>query len=114
MINSAIEKARNEKTIGSTLEAKVLIQTNNKNVLNILNNVNMQDICIVSEIKEQNVEDPIAKGYLSSFENNEEETKVFIYKTTFNKCLRCWQYKEEVKDSNSLCKRCSESVMSIQ
>ena len=38
--------------------------------------------------------------------NKEKNVEVFVYKTKYEKCLRCWQYKKEVSINKGLCERC--------
>ncbi len=113
IINIAIEKARNEKKIGSSLEADVLLQTDNKNISDIIDNIDMQSICIISKFSKAKLNDRIEENYISSFTSVDNEIKVSIYKTTYQKCLRCWQYKKEVEINNDcLCDRCTLVVRS--
>ena len=38
----------------------------------------------------------VENKFISSYENKDKKLKIFVYKTLYEKCLRCWQYKEEV------------------
>ena len=68
----------------------------------------MQNICIISSFNILNVSENIDKNFLASpaHESNDKSFEVSVYKTKFEKCLRCWQYKKEVKLNNGLCNRC--------
>jgi len=104
-INSTIEIARNEKKIGSSLEAEVVITSKETDLNDLMKSIDMDNICIVSSFKI--VEEAIDSGYISSSKNTSTDITVYIYKTKKEKCLRCWQHKEEVKSNAGLCNRCS-------
>jgi len=107
-VNSAIEIARNEKKIGSSLEAEVVIVSKDKNLNDLIKSVEMNNICIVSSFKI--VEEANDNGYISSSKSINPEITVYIYKSKKEKCLRCWQHKDEVKSNEGLCNRCSTII----
>ena len=51
-----------------------------------------------------NVSENIDKNFLAAHESNDKSFEVFVYKTKFEKCLRCCIRK--VKLNNGLCNRC--------
>jgi len=113
-INTAIEKARNDKIIGSSLETEVQIYSKDSSLMETIKNIQMQDICIVSSFdviknKDNLFQDPIAKHF-----SDAEELEVYIFKTKNNKCLRCWQYKKEVDKNDYLCTRCKKVINELQ
>jgi isoleucyl-tRNA synthetase len=85
---AALEIKRNEKVIGKSLEAKVIIHTNED--LSAIED-ELASACIVSQVK-------IMKG----------ENKVEVVKADGEKCERCWIYSVNIKDE--LCERCSRVV----
>lgn len=103
LVSKKLEEAREEKLIGQTLEAKVIISANKENKLYqiIENNKNLiEDVLIVSELELK--ED-------SSIEK--EELSVNISRAEGEKCERCWKYTKDVgidKENPTICKRCSE------
>ena len=105
-INTAIEIARNDKKLGSSLEANILLVTKEKKILEIICDIKMHDICIISNFKVINSDQNIDNSFVSSFINKEKDIQVFVYKTNYDKCLRCWQFKKEVKLNEGLCDRC--------
>ena len=50
----------------------------------------------------------------SLYETNIKEENIFIQikKTNFLKCIRCWQYVEEVTAEEELCLRCKQTLAS--
>ena len=40
----------------------------------------------------------------------EENINIFIKKTTFLKCIRCWKFEEEVNSVEQLCLRCKKTL----
>lgn len=93
-VNKALEDARNEKTIGSSLEAKVLVNATGEHlrVLNDLKNY-LHQLFIVSRVELVDDELPMM---------NRVGIKVVI--ANGEKCERCWNYVD--KTDNGLCPRC--------
>jgi len=107
-INTAIEISRNEKKLGSSLEANIVLITKEKSILDAMKDVEMQNVCIISSITILNNKDNIKNSFISSFSNKEKNVEVFVYKTKNEKCLRCWQHKKEVSLNGGLCDRCKQ------
>lgn len=105
-INTAIEIARNDKNLGSSLEASVLLVTKEKNILEVIRDIEMHNICIISSFKVVNSDQNIDNSFVSSFINKEKNMQVYVYKTKYDKCQRCWQFKSEVEYNKGLCDRC--------
>ncbi len=105
-VNTAIEIARNNKKLGSSLEANVILVTKEKNILELINDIRMDNICIISSFKVVNSNENIDNDFVSSFANKDQSMQIFVYKTKYEKCQRCWQFKEEVKYNEGLCDRC--------
>ena len=112
-IGGTIELARNEKKIGSSLEVEVSILTSDTNLIEIISSVSMNEICIVSALILKQKLGDIEKNYIAKIENPSDDCNVYIYKTNKEKCLRCWQHKQEVKENNGLCNRCKNSIEHI-
>ena len=106
VINTAIEIARNEKKLGSSLEANVVLITKEKSILESIKSIEMHNVCIVSSFVVLDNKDKIDDNFISTFSNKEKNVEVFVYKTKYEKCLRCWQYKKEVSINKGLCERC--------
>ena len=106
VINTAIEIARNEKKLGSSLEANVVLITKEKSILETIKGIEMNNVCIISSFVILENKDKIENNFISTFSNKEKNIEIFVYKTKNEKCLRCWQYKKEVSANKSLCERC--------
>lgn len=93
-VNKALEDARNEKLIGSSLEAEVLINAKDeyKSVLDDLS-IYLKQLFIVSDVKMTDEDLPVIG-----------KVGVKIVKSTKEKCERCWNYVDHTEDG--LCPRC--------
>ena len=102
-VNKKLEEKRNEKVIGKSLEAKVIITVADEKTAERLNSyTELKDVFIVSAVE-------IQTGEVSG----DTGMNVTIEKASGNKCERCWCYSEEVGKITlhpTLCKRCAEVV----
>ena len=104
VVTSAIEIEREKKIIGSSLEASTEL-TVSKKIKNYLNNINLNDLFIVSSAKIVNK----LSGDAFSLDGI-NGTKVKIKKADGLKCERCWIISKEVKNNKNLCNRCQSVV----
>ena len=74
--------------------------------LESIKSIEMHNVCIVSSFVVLDNKDKIDDNFISTFSNKEKNVEVFVYKTKYEKCLRCWQYKKEVSINKGLCERC--------
>ncbi len=95
--NKILEEARNEKLIGSSLEAELSVQVSNEfeDVAVELKNY-LHQLFIVSKVTIE-LSDSIDARY-----------KITLTKSEGQKCERCWNYVDETREG--LCKRC-QSVL---
>lgn len=105
----ALEEARNEKLIGSSLDAKVSLYVKDE-VRELLNTIeeDLAKIFIVSQAV-------VAGAYEEAPENalKLERTAVLVDKADGEKCQRCWAYSTEVGHDPELpdvCPRCATVV----
>ena len=102
-VNKKLEEKRNEKVIGKSLEAKVIITVADEKTAERLNSyTELKDVFIVSAVE-------IQTGEVSG----ETGMNITIEKASGNKCERCWCYSEEVGKITlhpTLCKRCAGVV----
>ena len=101
-VNRALEQARNEKVIGKSLEAKVIIGNNRSfKATEFLQEFNdLQQLFIVSQVE---VVDTVENGTSYKYGDIRIEGE---------KCERCWNYSEElgsVGELDHLCPRCQSS-----
>ena len=99
-----LEGKRQEKEIGSSLEAKVVIQLH-KSDQEMLSNVNWAEVCITSEADIEFKDWPeLEEASSSRYASFSSE------KAAGSKCSRCWKVLPEVSENGDLCDRC-ESVV---
>lgn len=96
----ALEQKRNEKVIGKSLEAKVILHTNDdlSDILPVLSKA-----FIVSQVE-------LADGE-GEFRGNVEGLTITVVKADGEKCARCWTYSDSVgknAEHPDLCERCAK------
>ena len=109
-VTAALEIKRNEKLLGSSLQAKATIYIPSE-IKQILSTLDLAEMCIVScvEIKD------IAEKTTTSMNFEEEDIFVDISLAEGDKCQRCWTILPEVKDNQDhLCSRCDNVWKSFQ
>jgi isoleucyl-tRNA synthetase len=96
VIAQAIERARQEKLIGNTLEARVVLHSDS-DVTQKVSHEELEEFFIVSDLKIHQV----------------KEASASVTKTPYAKCARCWRHRPTVGAITAhpdLCDRC-ESVV---
>jgi isoleucyl-tRNA synthetase len=93
LVTEAIEPFRRDKTIGSSLQAEVVLSISDDTARSHCSSEEMAEIAITSSCH-------IASGTDS----------VIVTKTTNHKCGRCWRHLPEVVDDGALCGRCADVV----
>lgn len=105
-IRKILEKARKDKIIGSSLEAKVTIYSSDLNTYKFLcdNAGELKDILIVSEVE------ILSTGMGEHELDKNSNISVTILRADGKKCERCWMYSNTVGEdvqSPDLCDRCA-------
>lgn len=104
-VKKALENARNQKIIGSSLDAHLILSADGE-MLEFLNSVNnLKDIFIVSKLE-------IIKGDSGEFKG-EQDLYVTVKAATGNKCARCWTYSDTVgknAEHPEICERCAKVI----
>lgn len=100
-VNKVLEEKRNEKLIGKSLEANIIIHCGESlyEKYNALTE-ELKDILIVS-------------GVSASKDGNDEAPEIEVIKAEGEKCERCWSYSNTVGSDNehpTLCARCAAVV----
>ena len=108
-VNRALEAARNDKVIGKSLEAKVIIGNNdNYNATDFLAQfADLHQLFIVSQVE---VVDSVDNGI--TYQHGD----IRIEHAQGDKCERCWNYSEHlgsVGELDHLCPRCQEVVKTL-
>ena len=99
IVSRKLEEARQQKVIGNSLEAKVVLELASGDVTHDWNRdqAELEEILIVSDLR-------VIPG---------AETKAVVTKTEYAKCARCWRHRASVgasKKHPDLCDRCEEVV----
>ena len=104
VVQKAIEPLRssNDKIIGSSLEADILISGNNEEILDKYKD-ELSDLFIVSHCYVNN-----NPSFNSVFEYEEDGYTVKIQKAEGQKCQRCWKYRELNEDN--ICMDCEDAI----
>jgi isoleucyl-tRNA synthetase len=109
-VNNALEQARKEKVIGSSLEASVVIYVNPAMRINLAQLENeLRFVLITSEASTDDIGNRPAESILSE----DGSLAVLVRSASGSKCARCWHIKEEVGQDPKhpeLCIRCIENV----
>ncbi len=117
VVNKALEIARGQAKIGSSLEASVFLEVEDKELLDLLkqNNENLANLFITSHtvVKDNgnllDINEEIAQNYESGI-------KATVTKANGTKCLRCWKYRQDAQDNlnksnEQLCNECIASMV---
>ncbi|MFJ7838257.1 MULTISPECIES: isoleucine--tRNA ligase [Lysinibacillus] len=107
-ILKALEEARNAKTIGKSLEAKITVYANQE-VLTLLHdaNIDFAQLSIVSAFEVAAIESAPAEALAL------EHVSIVVEKATGEKCERCWSISATVGTNEAhptVCARCAEVV----
>jgi isoleucyl-tRNA synthetase len=96
IIGQAIEKARQEKLVGNSLEAAVVLRSNSEVTKNVARE-ELEEFFILSDLTVE----------------SSEEAGADVTRTTHQKCARCWRHRSTVGTIPAhpdLCDRCAEVV----
>jgi isoleucyl-tRNA synthetase len=100
VIGQAIERARQEKLIGNTLEARVVLHSDS-DVTQKLDQEELEEFFILSDLTIHQA----------------KEASASVTKTTYAKCARCWRHRPTVGASTAhpdLCDRCESVVAALE
>jgi isoleucyl-tRNA synthetase len=93
-VNENIEPLRRDKTLGSSLEASVVIYPAETDQRALMESIDLAELCIVSECAVDT--------------DTYELHGLQVQKTTHHKCGRCWRHLPEVIEDGALCGRCED------
>jgi isoleucyl-tRNA synthetase len=122
-VNKVLDDARNQKLIGSSLEAKILMYDAENKLTNWLESLNPQDgltngnnvdelryLLLVSQVELVTSLDTIETAtYQADIDLSEGKLKIAVVKADGHKCDRCWNYSLSVGkfvDDPTICERC--------
>jgi len=109
----ALEKKREEKVIGNSLEAKVILHPHSEELRKLLLQYeeDLSMLFITSQVEIAAREEPHRQDFHSSTELNLD---VEVRRAEGEKCARCWLYFVDVGENEKhphLCRRCSEVIV---
>lgn len=109
-VNSALEKARNEKMIGGSLEAKVIVYVNEEKA-SLLAKLKdeLRFVLITSEAEVKSLSEKTD----TAITLNDSGIFIDVLAADGDKCARCWHHKPEVGNDPKhpeLCNRCIDNV----
>jgi isoleucyl-tRNA synthetase len=99
IVGQAIERARQEKVIGNTLEARVVLNSDS-DVTEKIPKEELEEFFILSDLTIQQA----------------KEASASVTKTSYKKCARCWRHRPTVGTSKAhpeLCDRCESVVAAM-
>ena len=111
VVNGAIEIQRQNKVIGSSLEAAPIVFISDHDLFDSVMSIDFSEVCITSSVE-------INFGPVSEemFKLGEiENVGVVFALATGDKCQRCWKYVDELGTQNDypgICSRCSNAMES--
>jgi isoleucyl-tRNA synthetase len=124
-VNKVMEAARNDKTIGSSLDSKVLLYVADEELKNILLSLNAPDSLAGNRVDElrylflasqvellDSNEEVIKANYHSETEGG--KIAVAVVKADGEKCDRCWNYSTHVgefPEDPTICDRCNSALV---
>ena len=109
VVTGAIEVLRQDKVIGSSLEASAVIYTKDKDLFEIIKSVDMSEVCITSGISIEFSKTSIADTCFVL--DDVPDVGVICKPAEGKKCPRCWALNLPLdKSEGDLCDRCQEAV----
>jgi isoleucyl-tRNA synthetase len=111
VVLGALETKRQDKTIGSSLEAAPVIYAGDKYWQNILSGLDMAELCITSGAQVRGEAPPEEAFILPGIPG--KAVGVVFQKAEGEKCARCWKVLPEVgadKEHPGVCPRCADAV----
>jgi isoleucyl-tRNA synthetase len=109
VVNGALERKREEKIIGKSLEAEVTIFVTDEETAALLREVDFADIAIVSRVTVKHVAS-LAEGYSL---DDVAGVAVVVTKSAEKKCNRCWKQLPDVGINPhypEICGRCATVI----
>ena len=94
-VTSALEAARNDDVIGSSLQAAVRLHLPASEAA-LIDGLDLESLFITSEVD-------IASAVADAVE-------IAVARAEGGKCARCWKILPEIKDENGICGRCDSVV----
>ena len=107
-INGVLEKARADKRIGKALEAHVTLATENAELKDACEGLNLAEICLVSAVDWSAAEEGAQVGTGVNF----PDLTIGVSEARGVKCPRCWMHSESANEEG-LCPRCAAVIAKL-
>lgn len=110
-VKAALEQARGDKMLGSSLQCSVNIVVENSEVASVLERYleELEAVFVVSLVEmNQPVPQSPTWAYEQEVEVRDTKVKVHVLPPKEDKCSRCWRYVAPSEDA--LCNRCEEVI----
>lgn len=106
-VNKALERARNEKIIGGSLEASITLYAD-ETIQNLLAQLGdeLRFVLLTSKAQIASFNDATETAQVTDLSG----LKVLVEKITGDKCPRCWHYTEDNDPKTHLCSRCDVNI----
>jgi isoleucyl-tRNA synthetase len=119
-VKLALESAREAKEIGSSLQARVVVETSDDRIVACLNRYRdeLDSFFVVSAVRVNTTISPKVESeksswhYQQNFALRAASGKVHVLPPADEKCSRCWRYLAHEEDG--LCERCDDVVTSLR
>ena len=126
-VNKVLDNARSEKLIGASLEAKVLMYSDDKDLIDSLSHVNptvalndgnkvdeLRYLLLVSQVELLDEMTPLNEAkYKADIPLGDSSLTVAVFNADGHKCDRCWNYSSTVgsfSDEPLICNRCKDAL----
>ena len=106
-VNKVLEQGRNDKVIGSSLEASITLYADDdiSEALAKLEN-ELRFVLLTSQASVQ----PLSTAPDNAVQSEIKGLKIELAKAQGDKCPRCWHYTVDNDPTTHLCKRCEENI----
>lgn len=114
-VKAGLEKAREAKALGSSLQCSVVISTDHTRVAEVLTRW-LDELSAIFVVSHVEVNEPLPEHSpwveQSEFETTYGSGRVQVLPPRQAKCSRCWRYMAEEEDG--LCHRCEDVVAALE
>jgi len=110
-VNKAIEAARNDGLLKASLEAEIVVYAEASLAEQY---EKLEDELRFALITSRAQVAPLDEAPAEAFATDLEGVKVLVQKSAYQKCVRCWHYREEIgvnPQHPELCGRCVDNVV---
>lgn len=106
-VNKVLEQGRNDKVIGSSLEASVVLYAE-QNIVDAL--AKLQNELRFVLLTSQATVEPLTDAPANAIQSELSGLKIVLKKAQGDKCPRCWHYTVDNDPQTHLCARCNTNI----